>query len=920
MSIDENSVGAIRKAVEVLVQFSEFYAIDVYQRGLYNLQCRLYASTDCDGKPENVSTTARVDAIAAAVAPHAEDKAGVADVPDAPLRPSLQPDANIFSTATFLLSHEGEHIPLDGGVVFRLEVDAGATEGREDLSDGVTGDEGGYVDGMWDAWLDVELWFTADENAVNVDSLTLQQSRRFRLSHLLHPNPAIAVPHLQQYAGVNFDSVFFSACGVVVSAAFAGYTFDGLPATMHTRAANVGASTCASEGLFGWLGQQVFGSAGIVCIDGEEPRIRRRKLLADLVQSDLSIRASLKHEGEFDDVMDSAPVQAWTIYRRLIRRAIGALVDLQHCLAPAYTAYGDARALRFLPQLTTSAVLGVVRAGLRGVNASDEEKSSISIAIGVEAKSSIIEEADVIVIGWLQSRPSKKESCTRMMRVIEQLTGMIHRMWTQYGDVAMVSDAQMQALRAVWARLNYATYCRHIVSGFEQQNKRELYERIQDAVAGDRAIHSPLINEDSPNPIPIVFDLNRPLLTETPIPPESPASPVPISNRSGRAFSIGSTSLTSTRTGGRGTSLFAETFSDGSMPISSVGAQYDNSSRSLMGHHADEEASVLGLAPPKSIASADLSFAPTTFATGSMHMHEIEVALAASQHVHGGSGVVGLPSADNGGCHLWVFVHGLLGSAFDFRQYKNRITHALFNYGVLQPDLVYLISQVNEEDTLGDIDKLADALCAEILQYIEDNVLVVGKLSFVCHSLGGIIARCAIAKDGLLAYRDRLHTFTTLATPHLSVVYLANYMFHIFLGIYQPFGRSKCLDQLTLRDAPTPTSSLLYRLAKDPTNSLRAFRHIRLLASRQDGYAPFASALGEDDDRANVDTELGKAYSEMVDGFSSAVGGQTKCEKYSVWFPMLEGKSDVLGRKAHVAMLEDGMFLEMAVLINKLHL
>ena len=80
----------------------------------------------------------------------------------------------------------------------------------------------------------------------------------------------------------------------------------------------------------------------------------------------------------------------------------------------------------------------------------------------------------------------------------------------------------------------------------------------------------------------------------------------------------------------------------------------------------------------------------------------------------------------------------------------------------------------------------------------------------------------------------------------------------------------------------------------------------------------YCSGMAQPDPKAVSNTTYGKAYEEMEAGFASSVDG--RCERYSVYFPTLENQRDVLGRKAHVAMLEDGMFLELALIINRLHL
>jgi hypothetical protein len=44
----------------------------------------------------------------------------------------------------------------------------------------------------------------------------------------------------------------------------------------------------------------------------------------------------------------------------------------------------------------------------------------------------------------------------------------------------------------------------------------------------------------------------------------------------------------------------------------------------------------------------------------------------------------------------------------------------------------------------------------------------------VCHSLGGIIARCAIMRPEMDLFRYKFESFITLSTPHLSLLFNKN--------------------------------------------------------------------------------------------------------------------------------------------------
>ncbi|KAJ1563202.1 hypothetical protein HK405_006357, partial [Cladochytrium tenue] len=333
-------------------------------------------------------------------------------------------------------------------------------------------------------------------------------------------------------------------------------------------------------------------------------------------------------------------------------------------------------------------------------------------------------------------------------------------------------------------------------------------------------------------------------------------------------------------------------------------------------------------------------------------------------------------------CHLVVLVHGLLGSAFDLRQYRNRVAFWRHWVGAPESAVEFLVSHANEDDTFADIEVLADRLVDEILAFVDQQALLVDRLSFVCHSLGGLIARCAITKPAMEPFWSKMHTFTSLSAPHLSLNFHNNPLLNSFLGIYQLLERSPCIDQLYMRDNADPRATLLFRLVDSPDSSpgLGLFRHVRLLASAQDGYVPLRSALvappgspaaaaldpclppGFAADLRRHNNHHGRnhghtlhglglvsprqppqnnpaaladgddqvaAYALMAENFNAAAaaggsGGSRPAvvERFLVAFGSVAHAPgwDPVKRKAHVAMLEDPAFLDLLVLINKLHL
>ena len=99
--------------------------------------------------------------------------------------------------------------------------------------------------------------------------------------------------------------------------------------------------------------------------------------------------------------------------------------------------------------------------------------------------------------------------------------------------------------------------------------------------------------------------------------------------------------------------------------------------------------------------------------------------------------------------HLFVFVHGFQASSRDMKSFQNHLH-------VLLPNAQFLTSSSNESDTDLCIEVLGTNLAQEVKQhvynYLSGYQLIKGqrvqvsmtKLTFIGHSLGGIIVREAL--------------------------------------------------------------------------------------------------------------------------------------------------------------------------------
>jgi len=249
------------------------------------------------------------------------------------------------------------------------------------------------------------------------------------------------------------------------------------------------------------------------------------------------------------------------------------------------------------------------------------------------------------------------------------------------------------------------------------------------------------------------------------------------------------------------------------------------------------------------------------------------------------------------GVHLIVFVHGFQGNSQDMSLLKN-------NVALLYPQGLYLSSCRNEDSTEGDIEHMGANLADEVRCYIQDfcschGQLPLGRLSFVAHSIGGLIVRSALPR--LSDFRDKMYTILTFSSAHLGYMYAQEYI-KGGLWLLNRLRQSKCVQQLSLTDDDDPNETFIGRLSRTP--GLEHFTHVVLVSCYQDTYAPFASARIEISKAAANDEKLGPVYIGMARSILKPVDPK-RVVRFDVDFHIPDTNVDtVIGRHAHIQFLE----------------
>lgn len=268
-------------------------------------------------------------------------------------------------------------------------------------------------------------------------------------------------------------------------------------------------------------------------------------------------------------------------------------------------------------------------------------------------------------------------------------------------------------------------------------------------------------------------------------------------------------------------------------------------------------------------------------------------------------------TVDDDRLHLCICVHGLDGNSGDLRLIRTYLELALPG-----AKLDFLMSEHNQENTFDDIEIMTVQLIKEINDHIESYGLDPYRISFIGHSLGNLIVRSTVSHDDFKPFVGKLHTYLSLSGPHLGTLYNSSGLINIGMWVMQKWKKSGSLLQLSLKDNSDMYKTFLYKLSAKP--AFEYFKNVLLVASPQDRYVPFHSARIEMCKAALKDNVYGPIYKEMVTNILKPIKENPNItfKRYSAFHTLPGGTSSIIGRAAHIAVLDSELFVEKLILVS----
>ena len=162
--------------------------------------------------------------------------------------------------------------------------------------------------------------------------------------------------------------------------------------------------------------------------------------------------------------------------------------------------------------------------------------------------------------------------------------------------------------------------------------------------------------------------------------------------------------------------------------------------------------------------------------------------------------------------HIVFILHGYKANPQDMKKVMDLIT-------LTYPHVKCILLHKCYSNAVQSLSYLADQVVEEILLNLKSiknqcKGQTIQRISFIAHSIGGLVFRLAICNSSLLPYQPFFHLFLSLNVPHLGLMF-ANLTTEVGARLIQRFTESIQMSELLLRDHKDLRQTTIYKLASN---------------------------------------------------------------------------------------------------------
>ena len=327
---------------------------------------------------------------------------------------------DLFVSPTFLIAHQGDRIPLQSVIVFRLEID--------DVQEHKAPFIG--IDSQ-DVFLEFSLCFNSDETCKNRQEIVPVQTRTLRIRQLL-PIGSFAKPTLFQYHSIEFDKLYFSSLDVLVSYTYIGF---GLSKTQLLTHPNY--STPHKKTFISWLGKKLGWKS--TSIQSSKTNLKESKYI--------SKSSTPCHLKEFQ-------LQMWWV-----EQSLDNLVNLQ-CIV-----HQIQDELQFTSADQLMATGYVYESVYYALYQQEKSFSDQSIPITqLDSKQVIYHQVTHMIKAWIETCFNMEEAESKLETVVSLIADLCKKVWRSFiTDVGLLSTSRVVNVRIIWTRIRNAMLCEYIL-------------------------------------------------------------------------------------------------------------------------------------------------------------------------------------------------------------------------------------------------------------------------------------------------------------------------------------------------------------------------------------------------------------------------------------------------------------------------